>query len=192
MKISIHMPAYNAEATIASALKSLLRQRDAGAARHRRRRRRLDRSHLRCRRRPGRDGAGDPTDQHPPRRHLEGEERGAARHGAGYGPRGLSGRRRPVADGAASPATCGAARPTRPSISSIRRSASSIARTPETLAPSPALAAVDGRVIQLGAGVYRRELLDRVSPFDESFMQAEDTDYLLRIFEQRPEICALG
>ena len=30
MKISIHMPAYNAEATIGSALRSLLRQRDAG------------------------------------------------------------------------------------------------------------------------------------------------------------------
>ena len=32
MKISILMNAYNAEATIDSALKSLLRQRDAGAA----------------------------------------------------------------------------------------------------------------------------------------------------------------
>jgi glycosyltransferase involved in cell wall biosynthesis len=30
MKISIHMPAYNVETTIGSALKSLLRQRDAG------------------------------------------------------------------------------------------------------------------------------------------------------------------
>ena len=57
---------------------------------------------------------------------------------------------------------------------------------PETLAPSASSHWVDGRVIQLGAGVYRRELLDRVGPFDEDFVQADDTDYLLRIFEQRP------
>jgi GT2 family glycosyltransferase len=42
-------------------------------------------------------------------------------------------------------------------------------------------------VVQLGAGVYRRELLDRVGLFDEDFVQADDTDYLLRIFEQRPK-----
>jgi glycosyltransferase involved in cell wall biosynthesis len=58
---------------------------------------------------------------------------------------------------------------------------------PEKLAPAASSRWVDGRVIQLGAGVYRRELLDRVGPFDEDFVSADDTDYLLRIFEQRPK-----
>jgi glycosyltransferase involved in cell wall biosynthesis len=57
---------------------------------------------------------------------------------------------------------------------------------PETLAPSATSRWIDARVIQLGAGVYRRALLDRVGPFDEEFISADDTDFLLRVFEQRP------
>jgi glycosyltransferase involved in cell wall biosynthesis len=57
---------------------------------------------------------------------------------------------------------------------------------PDTLAPSAMSRWIDARVIQLGAGVYRRELLERVGPFDEEFISADDTDFLLRVFEQRP------
>jgi glycosyltransferase involved in cell wall biosynthesis len=57
---------------------------------------------------------------------------------------------------------------------------------PETLAPSATSRWIDARVIQLGAGVYRRALLDRVGPFDEEFISADDTDFLLRVFEQQP------
>ena len=41
------------------------------------------------------------------------------------------------------------------------------------------------RGIQLAAGIFRRSFLDRVGPFDESFHQGEDTDFLFRAFEQR-------
>jgi glycosyltransferase involved in cell wall biosynthesis len=37
--------------------------------------------------------------------------------------------------------------------------------------------------IHLSAAIFRRDLVDRIGPFDEDFRQAEDTDYLLRIFE---------
>jgi GT2 family glycosyltransferase len=57
---------------------------------------------------------------------------------------------------------------------------------PETLAPSATSRWIDARVIQLGAGVYRRALLDRVGLFDEEFISADDTDFLLRVFEQQP------
>jgi glycosyltransferase involved in cell wall biosynthesis len=39
------------------------------------------------------------------------------------------------------------------------------------------------RGIHLSAGIYRRELIDRVGSFDEDFEQAEDTDFMLRVFE---------
>ena len=41
------------------------------------------------------------------------------------------------------------------------------------------------RGIQLASGVFRRSFLDRVGPFDESFHQGEDTDFLFRAFERR-------
>lgn len=37
--------------------------------------------------------------------------------------------------------------------------------------------------IHLSAGLFRRRLIDRIGPFDEEMILAEDTDYLLRIFE---------
>ena len=45
----------------------------------------------------------------------------------------------------------------------------------------------DGRVVQLGAAVFRKQLLERVGMFDEALLQAEDFDYLLRTFELRPK-----
>lgn len=42
------------------------------------------------------------------------------------------------------------------------------------------------RGIQLAAGIFRRELIDAVGRFDEDFVQAEDTDYLFRLFERNP------
>jgi glycosyltransferase involved in cell wall biosynthesis len=56
----------------------------------------------------------------------------------------------------------------------------------QTLSPRIGANAVDGRVVQLGAGLFRRELIDRVGMFDETLIQSEDLDYLMRIFEQRP------
>ncbi|MBS0232029.1 MAG: glycosyltransferase family 2 protein [Proteobacteria bacterium] len=55
-----------------------------------------------------------------------------------------------------------------------------------TLSPSGGANAVDGRVVQLGAGLFRRDLIDRVGMFDETLIQSEDLDYLMRIFEERP------
>lgn len=37
--------------------------------------------------------------------------------------------------------------------------------------------------IHLSAAIIRRRIIDRVGPFDLEFRQAEDTDFLLRIFE---------
>jgi glycosyltransferase involved in cell wall biosynthesis len=42
------------------------------------------------------------------------------------------------------------------------------------------------RGIHLSAGIFSRRLIDRIGGFDEDFEQAEDTDYLLRIFECGP------
>jgi glycosyltransferase involved in cell wall biosynthesis len=53
------------------------------------------------------------------------------------------------------------------------------------LAPSASSRAVDGRVVHLGATLLRRELLDGVE-FDETLMQSEDLDFVLRILEPRP------
>jgi glycosyltransferase involved in cell wall biosynthesis len=58
---------------------------------------------------------------------------------------------------------------------------------PQTLSPSKGSNVIDGRVVQLGAGLFRRELLDHVGLFDEALIQSEDLDYLMRIFELRPK-----
>jgi glycosyltransferase involved in cell wall biosynthesis len=66
----------------------------------------------------------------------------------------------------------------------------------ETLEP---VAGCDDRIfrgVHLSAGIYRRSLVDRIGEFDEDLAQAEDTDFLFRIFEQRarhvfPETIAL-
>lgn len=57
---------------------------------------------------------------------------------------------------------------------------------PGQLRPSADSNTTDGRVVQLGAALFRRRLLERVGVFDEALLQAEDFDYLLRIFEMRP------
>jgi len=40
------------------------------------------------------------------------------------------------------------------------------------------------RGIHLSAGIYARGLIDRIGPFDEELAQSEDTDFLFRVFEQ--------
>jgi glycosyltransferase involved in cell wall biosynthesis len=55
-----------------------------------------------------------------------------------------------------------------------------------TLTPSAGSHAVDGRIVHLGATLVRRKLLDGIS-FDETLMQSEDLDFMLRILEPRPK-----
>lgn len=56
----------------------------------------------------------------------------------------------------------------------------------ENLVPAPNCRELVFRGIQVGAGIYRRELLETIGGFDESLKQAEDLDLLFRIFERRP------
>jgi glycosyltransferase involved in cell wall biosynthesis len=51
--------------------------------------------------------------------------------------------------------------------------------------PAPTAQVATVRGVSLSAGVYRAEFLRDLGPFDESFDQAEDTDYLLRAFESQ-------
>lgn len=53
-------------------------------------------------------------------------------------------------------------------------------------APAPGSPTATGRGIQLAAATYRAETLRGVGRFDESFRQAEDMDFLLRLFERQP------
>jgi glycosyltransferase involved in cell wall biosynthesis len=185
MKISILMNAYNAEATVASALKSLLRQRDAarfeivvvddGS---------VDRT---------RETVADLAATAPEIRLI------AAPHG------GIP-KARNTALRAMAPDTELVSFLDADDLSPPGRFTRDVAvfqadpavelvysrirffdrEDPDTLAPSAVSRWIDARVIQLGAGVYRRELLERVGPFDEEFISADDTDFLLRVFEQRP------
>ncbi len=52
--------------------------------------------------------------------------------------------------------------------------------------PDPSGRVLKVRGVQLGAGLYRYGLIQRVGRFDLSFEQCEDADFLLRLFEQRP------
>ena len=52
-----------------------------------------------------------------------------------------------------------------------------------TLTPPSHARRVDVVGIHLSAGIFRRRLIDRIGRFDTTLRQAEDTDYLLRIFE---------
>lgn len=54
---------------------------------------------------------------------------------------------------------------------------------PAELAPPRACWRREGCVPQLSLALFRRSLIDRIGQFDEALLQAEDTDYLLRIFE---------
>ncbi len=51
--------------------------------------------------------------------------------------------------------------------------------------PTPDARVATVRGISLSAGMYRAQLLRDLGPFDESFEQAEDLDFLLRAFEQQ-------
>ena len=56
----------------------------------------------------------------------------------------------------------------------------------ETLEPATDSYRRTARGLSLGAGIFSRSLVDRIGGFDEAFRQAEDTDYLLRVFESGP------
>jgi len=56
----------------------------------------------------------------------------------------------------------------------------------DRLEPAEDSNGVTVRGIHLSAGIFARGLIDRIGHFDEDFEQAEDTDYLLRIFESGP------
>jgi glycosyltransferase involved in cell wall biosynthesis len=65
-----------------------------------------------------------------------------------------------------------------------------------TLSPTPQSRRADIRSIHLASGLYRRGFLDKVGLIDERFVQAEDTDYILRLFDALPnyrltETCCL-
>jgi len=56
----------------------------------------------------------------------------------------------------------------------------------ETLEPAADSNSITVRGIHLSAAIFSRRLIDRIGDFDEDFEQAEDTDYLLRGFEIGP------
>lgn len=56
----------------------------------------------------------------------------------------------------------------------------------ETLEPTRDSNSITIRGIHLSAAIFSRRLLDRIGGFDEDFVQAEDTDFLLRSFEVGP------
>lgn len=56
----------------------------------------------------------------------------------------------------------------------------------ERLEPAPDSRTMTLRGISLSTALFRRGLVERTGQFDEEFEQAEDTDYLLRVFETGP------
>jgi glycosyltransferase involved in cell wall biosynthesis len=56
----------------------------------------------------------------------------------------------------------------------------------DRFAPQPGSRTATVRGVHLGSGVYRKSLIDRVGLFDTSFQQAEDIDYMMRMFELSP------
>ena len=64
-----------------------------------------------------------------------------------------------------------------------------------TLTPPEDALSCEVTGIHLSSGLFRRRLIERVGQFDNTLEQAEDTDYLLRIFEshtnfvQTPTVC---
>lgn len=59
-----------------------------------------------------------------------------------------------------------------------------------TLAPCENSSTLDGRCVQLAAGIYRTSLIRKVGLFDVDCVMAEDVDFLLRLFEQKPNYLA--
>jgi glycosyltransferase involved in cell wall biosynthesis len=184
MKISIHMPAYNAEATIASALTSLLRQRDAGqveivvvddgstdrtceivrdiaATAPEIKLIRIDHSGISKARNAGLRAMAPDADVVG---FLDADD--------------LSPEERYARDVAMLEAD--------PGLQVILSRVRFFDREDAAkLAPSAGSRAVDGRIVHLGATLLRRKLLDGVE-FDETLMQSEDLDFMLRILEPRP------
>jgi glycosyltransferase involved in cell wall biosynthesis len=186
MKISIHMPAYNAEATIGSALKSLLRQRDAGE---------LDIIVVD-------DGSTDCTREivaalaaRAPEIRLIRIEHGGISKARNAALRAMA----PDTDLVGfldaddlSPAGRYAHDvelfETDPALDVVYSKVRFFDRAdPESLAPSATSRVLDERTVHLSAGLFRRRVLDGAGQFDESLAQAEDTDYLFRIFERQPK-----
>ncbi|TPI29712.1 glycosyltransferase family 2 protein [Mesorhizobium sp. B3-1-6] len=56
----------------------------------------------------------------------------------------------------------------------------------QTLEPAKDCNSITIRGIHLSAAIFSRRLVDRLGDFDEDFVQAEDTDFLLRSFEVGP------
>lgn len=56
----------------------------------------------------------------------------------------------------------------------------------EILRPTEASACVEFRGVYLGAAIFDRKFMEKVGLFDETMVQAEDLDFLLRTFEQKP------
>ncbi|MER9656656.1 glycosyltransferase [Mesorhizobium sp. M0152] len=57
----------------------------------------------------------------------------------------------------------------------------------DTLQPAADSHCMTVRGIHLSAGIFSRKLIERIGAFDEAFKQAEDTDFLLRVFESGPK-----
>lgn len=55
---------------------------------------------------------------------------------------------------------------------------------PDTLEPAADSASQNMRLTQLSSGLYSKELIERTGYFAEEMVQAEDTDFLYRIFEE--------
>jgi GT2 family glycosyltransferase len=61
----------------------------------------------------------------------------------------------------------------------------------ETLEPAADSHVVTVRGVSLTTALFSRALVERIAYFDEEFEQAEDTDYLLRVFETGPNYALL-
>lgn len=59
----------------------------------------------------------------------------------------------------------------------------------DPLAPDLGQRTMRVRGVQMGAGLYRYGLIRATGRYDESFEQAEDLDFMLRMLEQSPRFC---
>ena len=58
---------------------------------------------------------------------------------------------------------------------------------PDNLCPAEGSDTLDIKTIQLGACVAKASLIRKLNGFDEGFIQSEDTDFLLRMWEREPK-----